>query len=144
MRQTRLIDPAHNYTTQLQGAYVNADEALLRQALRVLVDNARKYTPDGGNIRIAVSDGEQWVSLVVQDDGIGIPPQALPHIFDRFYRADESRARATGGNGLGLSIAKWVVDRHGGQIEVLSRQDLGTRFTILLPRTAPPAPGDEP
>ncbi len=61
------------------------------------------------------------------------PPEAIPHIFDRFYRTDQSRARQTGGTGLGLSIAKWIVDRHGGWFEVVSREDVGTRITMVLP-----------
>jgi Signal transduction histidine kinase len=69
----------------------------------------------------------------VEDEGQGISQQDLPHVFDRFYRTDESRARQTGGSGLGLSIAKWIVDRHGGFFEVVSRVGLGTRFTIVLP-----------
>ncbi|HBG01826.1 MAG TPA: sensor histidine kinase, partial [Firmicutes bacterium] len=71
----------------------------------------------------------------VQDSGIGIPPGDIPHIFDRFYRADESRARATGGTGLGLSIAKWIAERHGGHLEVLSREDFGSRISLVLPRS---------
>ena len=70
---------------------------------------------------------------MVQDTGIGIEPEALPHIFDRFYRSDESRARKTGGSGLGLSIAKWIIERHGAYFEILSRLDIGTRITIVFP-----------
>jgi signal transduction histidine kinase len=76
------------------------------------------------------------VRISVQDNGIGIDPQNLPYIFDRFYRSDESRARETGGSGLGLAIMKWIIDRHGGTIEVVSRKDIGTRTTILLPKAA--------
>jgi len=78
----------------------------------------------------------------VQDEGIGIAPEAVPRIFDRFFRADESRAKATGGAGLGLSIAKWIAERHGGYIEVLSRLDIGTRISIVFP-AAPEAPVTE-
>ena len=77
--------------------------------------------------------------MTVQDEGIGIPPEAVSQIFERFYRTDQSRARATGGSGLGLSIAKWIVERHGGYIEVLSRQEIGTKMTIALPLSEPPS-----
>ncbi len=82
-------------------------------------------------IMLTARDSMAW--LAVQDNGIGIPPEAVSRIFDRFYRADESRARATGGTGLGLSIAKWIIERHGGCVEVLSRQDIGTRVSIGIP-----------
>ena len=96
------------------------------------MDNAIKYTPAGGEIKVAVKQQGDQVRMTVQDNGIGIPPEAVPYIFDRFYRADESRARSTGGTGLGLLIAKWIVERHGGHFEVLSREDVGTRITIVL------------
>ena len=111
---------------------MEGDAGLIKQALRILVDNAVKYTPVGGEIKISVKQRESEVTLTVQDSGIGIPPEAVPHIFERFFRADESRARSTGGTGLGLSIANWIVERHGGHLEVLSREDIGTRFTIVL------------
>ena len=92
-------------------------------------------TPVGGRIRIVVSCREDKVMFTVQDSGIGIAPEDIPHIFDRFYRADDSRARATGGTGLGLSIAKWVAERHGGYLEVFSRENFGTRISLVLPRS---------
>ena len=97
------------------------------------MDNAIKYTPPGGHITVAVRKDGGNAMLSVQDDGIGIVPEAVPKIFDRFYRADESRTRATGGAGLGLSIAKWITQRHNGHMEVLSREGIGTRITLLLP-----------
>ena len=69
----------------------------------------------------------------MQDSGIGIDSESLPHIFDRFFRADSSRTRGTGGSGLGLSIARWIVGRHGGRFDVLTREDLGTRISVYLP-----------
>jgi len=137
LKETRIIDEGHEYSAELTPVLISADESLMKQALRILVDNAMKYTPAGGHIKLSVSIRQDTACLTVQDDGIGIPPEALPNIFDRFYRADESRARATGGTGLGLSITRWIVERHGGHIEVLSREDLGTRLTILLPVWAP-------
>jgi signal transduction histidine kinase len=133
VRETRMIDGGHVFTSCLQPVVVLADEVLIKQAMRILVDNAIKYTPAGGQIHIAIQEKEGLAKLVVQDEGIGIPSEAVSKIFDRFYRADESRARATGGTGLGLSIAKWITERHGGHMEVLSRENIGTRITIILP-----------
>ena len=76
---------------------------------------------------------ESRVTLAVEDDGVGIPEEDLPKVFDRFYRVDKARSRAAGGTGLGLAIAKWIVDRHGGWFEVVSREDVGTRITFVLP-----------
>lgn len=127
-----MIDGGHDFVVDVESAFVEGDPGLIKQALRILVDNAIKYTPAGGEIKVAVKQQGDQVRMTVQDNGIGIPPEAVPYIFDRFYRADESRARSTGGTGLGLSIAKWIVERHGGHFEVLSREDVGTRITIVL------------
>ena len=132
-RETQMIDAGHIYSFQSQPVFIYADEALIKQAIRILIDNAVKYTPSGGTIKIATFSKEGTANLSIQDDGIGIPSEALPRIFDRFYRADESRARSTGGSGLGLSIADWVIERHGGHMEVLSRENIGTRISIVLP-----------
>ncbi|HBV87232.1 MAG TPA: sensor histidine kinase [Desulfosporosinus sp.] len=133
LRETQMIDGGHEYTSNVSPVYINADKSLIKQATRILVDNAIKYTPPGRRITVSVSSHHGFARLTVQDEGIGIPSEAVPKIFDRFFRADESRARVTGGTGLGLSIAKWITERHGGHIEVLSRQDIGTRISILLP-----------
>ena len=135
-RETQLIDSGHQFTFQSHPVFIYADEALIKQAIRILLDNAIKYTPSGGSIKISTMSKEGNANLSIQDDGIGIPSDAIPKIFDRFYRADESRARATGGTGLGLSIADWIIERHGGYMEVLSRENIGTRFTIVLPEKA--------
>ncbi len=133
LRESQMMDQGHDYASNIQSVVALVDPGLTKQALRILVDNAMKYTPVGGRIHLSVykQDGQAW--LVVQDEGIGIRPEAVPRIFDRFYRADESRARATGGTGLGLSIAKWIVERHGGSMHVLSREGIGTRMSISLP-----------
>jgi signal transduction histidine kinase len=133
LRETQMIDSGHEYSANLNSVFISADEGLIKQSFRILVDNAIKYTPVGGNISISVCQKEASIWLTVQDDGIGIPDESVPKIFDRFYRSDESRARATGGTGLGLSIAKWITERHGGHLEVLSRQNVGTRISIVLP-----------
>jgi two-component system, OmpR family, sensor histidine kinase ArlS len=135
LRETQMIDSGHNYTSKLAASvFINADKSLIKQAMRILIDNAMKYTPSGKQITISVSEADGFAQLSVQDEGIGIASDAVPKIFDRFFRADESRARATGGTGLGLSIAKWITERHGGHMEVLSRQDIGTRISIVLPK----------
>ena len=101
------------------------------------MDNAIKYSSPGSRIYLRLSAQDGYARLTVQDEGGGIPPESIPHIFERFYRADQSRDRKTGGTGLGLSIARWIVERHGGWFEVVSRQDVGTRISFLLP-LAPP------
>ncbi|MBR3201782.1 MAG: sensor histidine kinase [Mogibacterium sp.] len=129
-----MIDDAHTYRFEGGGEIpVRADISLIKQAARILIENASKYTPEGGEImlRSLVSDGHPAFS--VQDSGIGISQSDIPHIFERFYRADDSRSKQTGGSGLGLAIAKWIVERHGGRFEVISRRDIGTRITVILP-----------
>ena len=115
---------------------VRADQGLIKQVMRILMDNSVKYSPPDGRIYLRVTAQEGYARVTVQDEGMGISPQGIPHIFDRFYRTDQSRDRRTGGTGLGLSIAKWIVDRHGGWFEVVSREGVGTRISFLLP-TAP-------
>lgn len=139
VRDARLIDPVHTYETRLAGpAWIEADQQLIKQALRVLVDNSIKYTPGGGMIRLQVFKEEETVKIQVQDNGIGIPPEDVPRIFDRFYRSDQSRARKTGGSGLGLAIARWIVEHHAGHFEVISRLEIGTRISIILPAAQKP------
>ena len=139
-QEARMVDPNHTFLTrESKPIMMEADRQLIKQALRILVDNSNKYTDPGGEIRIYADKEGEKVRLTVQDTGIGIDPEKLPYIFDRFYRVEESRARATGGSGLGLSIMKWIVERHGGTIEVVSRKDFGTRtrlsFAALPPKT---------
>ncbi|MGI6485121.1 MAG: sensor histidine kinase [Tepidanaerobacteraceae bacterium] len=132
--ETQMIDPSHNFEMELKRpAYINADKQLFKQVIRILVDNSIKYTPSGEKIIIRIVCEESSVRITVQDNGIGIAPEELPNIFERFYRSDESRARKTGGSGLGLSIAKWIVERHGGYFEVWSRLNIGTRISVVFP-----------
>ena len=119
-----------------------ADRARVTQALANLVDNAIKYTPDGGTVTVAGAARDGMVAISVADSGIGIAPEHLPRIFERFYRADRSRSRALGGTGLGLSIVKHIATSHGGEVEVESAEGRGSRFTLLLPR-APRAGGSQ-
>lgn len=113
-------------------AVVPGDADRLRQLLLNLVDNAIKYTPSGGDVTLTLKRQAGWVQVSVEDTGAGIPSDDLPHIFDRFYRSDRSRARP-GGAGLGLSIARWVAEAHGGQLEVESQVGVGSVFTLYLP-----------
>ena len=115
---------------------IYADPGLIKQVLRILMDNSLKYSPPEGRVYLRVTQTGNHVRLTVQDEGMGIPPDGIPHIFERFYRTDQSRDRKTGGTGLGLSIAKWIVERHGGWFEVVSRPDVGTRITAVLPASS--------
>ena len=102
-----------------------------------MLDNAIKYTPEGGTVSLSLAQHvikqRKVVTMSVADTGIGIDPEHLPRIFDRFYRADKARTRQIGGHGLGLSIAKWIVEAHEGNIHVESEVGKGTTFTITFP-----------
>jgi len=113
--------------------YVFVDSARIHQAALNIIDNAVKYTPQGGEIKIELTNNQNYAYLTVSDTGVGIPEDELKHIFDRFYRVDKSRSASTHGAGLGLSIVKWIVDAHNGQIEVKSILDEGSTFVIKLP-----------
>ncbi|MCL4865529.1 MAG: HAMP domain-containing protein [Gemmatimonadales bacterium] len=112
------------------------DRTRIRQLLLNLVTNAVKYTPAGGRVLVGLVEEPEHVVLEVRDTGVGIAPGDLPHVFDRFWRADPARTRTgeKAGTGLGLAITKWVAEAHGGSIEVQSRPGRGTIFTVLLPR----------
>lgn len=118
-------------------AVVRGDADRLRQVLDNLLNNAIRYTPDGGRIELGLICDKDWAVIRVQDTGQGIAAEDLPHIFDRFYRADKARTRAAGGTGLGLSIVKWLVEAHRGQIHVESTLGEGSTFEILLPLAEP-------
>jgi signal transduction histidine kinase len=148
----------------LEPLIVHGDEQRLRQLLLNLVDNAVKYTPPGGRVTLSLRRGggesgdsapppseavpdrpiaespnrpaPGWAEIAVQDTGVGIPPEALPRIFERFYRVDDARSREAGGTGLGLCIAKTIADAHGGRIEVESAPGAGSTFTVRLPLVA--------
>jgi len=112
---------------------VDIDPQRIGQVLRNLLENALTHTPSGGEIAVAAHDEGQWVRVSVRDTGSGIAAEDLPYVFERFYRADKSRSRATGGAGLGLAIARQLVEAHGGRIEVESAIGQGTQFTFTLP-----------
>jgi heavy metal sensor kinase len=114
---------------------LHGDEDLIRRMILNLLDNAVKYTPAGGEISLALGRQNGNAEIIVRDTGIGIPEAAQPHVFDRFYRVDKARARAMGGAGLGLSIAQWIVEVHGGEINLVSTPDKGSTFTVVIPVT---------
>jgi len=122
-----------------QGALVRADRAFLRMAFVNLLDNAVKYSPSGSSIHVSLhivgpgSGPVQFVELAIQDEGPGIPDSAQQRVFDRFYRLDEARSRDSGGFGLGLPIAKWAVEAHGGTIAVKTSFPTGSIFSVKLP-----------
>ncbi len=130
-----MIDTRHKWEVHAEGeVLVNGDIAMLKQAMRILVDNAAKYTPEGETIILRADRDEQDAPvIVVQDSGIGISQKDLEHIFERFFRSDPARNSKQGGSGLGLSIAKWIVDRQKGYLDIVSREDIGTRISIHLP-----------
>jgi heavy metal sensor kinase len=114
-------------------AVVNGDGSALHRMLLALLDNAIKYTPAGGKVRVSMQIERSQALVTIKDTGIGIPEEELPHIFDRFYRASKDRSRRNGGAGLGLSIAQWIASRHGGTITVDSAVGRGSAFVLRLP-----------
>jgi signal transduction histidine kinase len=113
---------------------VRGDRDRLKQVVLNLVANALDHTPAGGTVTISLDCLQEWARLTVSDTGSGIPPEELPHIFERFYRVDRARRRtALGGAGLGLSIAYWITRSHGGRIDVASEPGEGSTFAVWLP-----------
>jgi signal transduction histidine kinase len=111
-----------------------ADPDKFAQILGNLLSNSLRYTPRGGTIKVIVRVRDRMVAFAVEDDGIGIPGEDLPHIFERFYRVDKSRSASGGGSGIGLAVAKALTEQMGGSIEAESLPGTFTRFTFLLPR----------
>ena len=116
------------------GIIMTGDRTKLNQILYNLIDNAMKYTQDGGTVRVTLDEAGENLIWRVKDNGIGIPKADQEHIFDRFYRVDKARSRETGGTGLGLSIVRQLVKMHGGNISVASKPGQGSCFTVTLPR----------
>jgi signal transduction histidine kinase len=135
-----MLAEQHGLTTKVSvpdhPVEVRVDPHRMQQLLLNLVTNAVKYTPSGGSVAISLEETDEGVRLIVRDSGIGIASVDLPHIFDRFWRADPARSR-TGdrpGVGLGLAITKWIAEAHGGTITVQSRPGRGSSFVVTLPR----------
>ena len=134
--ESQMIDDDHIYLLDTQGDPADrrfemvGDVAMVKQSMRIIVQNAAKYSDAGTTVSIAVRTEGGDVVYSVQDEGCGMSEKDTAHIFERFYRADNARDGRAGGTGLGLAIAKWIVDAHEGTIEVVSREGVGTRFTV--------------
>ena len=115
-------------------AIVSIDRSRMQQVITNLVSNAIKYSNDGGTVRVVIENAEDSAMIRVQDDGIGISQADLKRIFERFYRADKSRNRKTGGAGIGLTIVKTIVQAHKGTISARSEEGKGSCFTVVLPK----------
>jgi signal transduction histidine kinase len=118
-------------------AEIFADRGRLSQVALNLLSNAIKYTPEGGHITVGIKKEPPNAILTVKDDGSGIEEADLPLVFERFYRADKSRSRKTGGSGIGLSIVKSIAEAHGGTVKAWSRPGEGSAFTVVLPENSP-------
>ncbi|EPD77371.1 cell wall metabolism sensor histidine kinase WalK [Atopobium sp. oral taxon 199] len=141
--ESDMIDASHHYVLGFDKSALAdnryqtvGDIAMLKQSLRIIVQNAARYSPAKTPITFNISYDEKNVQVSIEDEGMGISEAAVAHIFERFWRADNARAKSNDGSGLGLSIAKWIVDSHDGSIDVLSREGVGTRFSIAIPRVA--------
>ena len=134
IRETKMIDNHHTISSNLiNDIYINGDKNWIKQAIRVFIDNAIKYTQNAGKISISLDIENKFAVISIFDNGFGISNDDLNHIFDRFYRADKSRTKENGGHGLGLSIAKIIILRHGGKIVAKSSEGKGSQFKIFLP-----------
>ena len=123
---------------------VMGDETLLRRLADILLDNAFKYTPSPGSVRLSLEQSANSAVITVRDSGVGIAEEEQSKIFERFYRVDKARSRAQGGAGLGLAIAQWIVTQHRGSIRVESQPGSGTTFRVELPMIAVPVPNPQP
>ena len=132
------------FVTELQSALVYADAGRLEQVVDNLLANALRYTNEGGTVTLRLRPEGSTAVLEVADTGIGIPPEDLPHIFERFWRADKSRSRATGGAGIGLAVVRELVQAHEGHIQVASTVGEGTTFRVTLPLAEAPAATPSP
>lgn len=134
VKEAKLVDSKHQFLCNIQkDCSFYGDRKSIKQLLRILLDNSVKFTPEGGKITLHLRRWKDFVVIEVEDTGVGIGKEDLPYIFKRFYCADKARSKGQGGHGLGLSIAKWIVENHHGRIEVKSAIGMGTKFTIILP-----------
>ncbi|WP_411843452.1 two-component system histidine kinase PnpS [Salinicoccus sp. HZC-1] len=129
-KQTELILPAEDNAIMLEG-----DRDRIRQVVLNLIGNGINYTSEGGTVKVDLRENMHEAQLIVSDNGIGIPEESLPRIFERFYRVDKARSRHSGGTGLGLAIVKHLIESHSGRIEIESLEGEGTTITVILPKT---------
>ncbi|MBP3646359.1 MAG: HAMP domain-containing protein [Clostridia bacterium] len=133
-REAKMLSSEHVFRLEpAENTRINADKDMIKQLMRILLDNAIKYTPPGGKITLGVKRERNGCLLSVSDTGAGISAEELPKIFERFYRCDEARKGQTSGHGLGLSIARIIVSAHKGKLKVRSKVGAGTTFSVLLP-----------
>lgn len=134
IKESRLIADNHKIvSTQNDSLSIYADRKMIKQMLRIFIDNSIKFTPEQGEIGIALVNQDSTAKITIEDTGMDIPEEDIPQIFNRFFRVDKARTREKGGNGLGLSIAKWIIDSHNGNISVESSVGKGTKIDITLP-----------
>lgn len=134
VKESIMIDEKHIIeSTNNEEITIYGDKHLIKEAIRVFVDNSMKYTGEGGNIKINSFKSKKGVYILIEDNGIGIRKEDLPNVFNRFYRSDKSRSKQSGGTGLGLSIAKYIIDIHQGDIKIYSKIDEGTIVSVELP-----------
>ena len=132
-KETQIIDSSHKISFHIEGeARLYADKNCIKQAIRIFIDNALKFTPPGGEITVTLSSDGDYQAISIKDTGIGMTKEELEHIFDRFYQSEQSRTKVKGGHGLGLAIAKIIILGHQGKIRVRSKVNGGSEFTILL------------
>ncbi len=117
----------------MQFHQVDGDEDRLKQVVVILLDNALKYTLAGGQVTLGLRHDDAGIEILVRDTGIGIASDDIAHVFERFYRADQARSHDPGGTGLGLPIAQWIVEQHGGTITLESQPGHGTLVVVHLP-----------
>ena len=133
-REAAMVTPEDTFRfSPADHCLIEADRGMMKQVMRILLDNAVKYTPKGGTITMGVRKEPHGCTLLMSDNGAGIPQEELPKIFERFYRSDSARKAESSGHGLGLSIARIIVIAHGGKLQVRSKVGVGTTFSITLP-----------
>ncbi len=133
VKETQMIDSSHRINCEInKEVSLCADKSRLKQAFRIFIDNAIKYTPQNGEITISLKDEEHSIVVRIKDTGAGMTKEELQRIFDRFYRAEQSRTREKGGHGLGLAIAKIIILGHNGKITVRSKVGEGSEFMVIL------------
>jgi signal transduction histidine kinase len=134
IKEYKLIDLNHKFVKEIEeNLIIHADKKLIKQALRIFIQNSIKFTPNNGTISLNSFSKRNNIILQISDTGIGIAKKDLEHIFDRFYKSDQSRSKEFGGTGLGLSIAESIINSHNGQIKIQSKINIGTDIKIIIP-----------